>query len=121
MSLQATLHRFLDILLIEIEDLENDLLDLIQVASERFKRHEITNYVFLENKGLLVNELACLKSVMGGLRHLDTSAYADVKDMVADVERRIRTQSQACGHPEAVFSLVKRRLDKVYRYLNETG
>lgn len=121
MSLRKELHRFLDILLIEIEDLENDLLDLIQVATERLQRHEITNYVFLENKGLLLNELACLKSLMTALRDLDTSGYADMKQMVADVEERIRKRCRECGHPEAVFSLVKRRVDKVYKYLSETG
>ena len=93
MSLHTTLHRFLDILTIEIEDLENDLIDLIQLAQQRLQRREITNYVFLENRSLLLNELACLKTVVSTLRGLDTSRYVDIKDMVADVEQRIHKHS----------------------------
>lgn len=119
MSLRQNLHRFLDLLAMEIEDLENDVTDLIEVARNRLARHEITNYVFQENQGLLLNELSCLRSLMGTLRDLDTSRYTDLKELVADLERRIRARIQECGYPEVVFSLVKRRSDKVLRYLTQ--
>jgi len=119
MPLRMVLNRFLDILTLEIEDLENDILDLVQLAKDRLERHEITNYVFLANKGVLLNQLACLKTLMGTLRSLDTRGYADVKQLVADVERRMRDCLASSEYPEAVFSLVKRRIDKVYRYLTQ--
>jgi hypothetical protein len=119
MPLRTALNRFLDILIIEIGDLENDLIDLIQLAQDRLQRHEITNYVFLENKGLLLNEMSCLKTLMDALRPLDTSRYSDVKEMMADLQERIRKRAEECGYPEVVFNLVKRRIDKVYRYLTE--
>jgi len=119
MPLSTVLHRFLDILSLEIEDLENDILDLVRLTEDRLERHEITNYVFLANKGVLLNQLACLKTLMSTLRNLDTRGYADVKELVADVERRIRGCIEASEYPQAVFSLVKRRIDKVYRYLTQ--
>ena len=119
MTLRQNLHRFLDLLALEIEDLENDVTDLIQAAKDRLARHEITNYVFLENQGLLLNELSCLKTLMSTLRDLDTSGYADLNELVADLERRIRARIHECGYPEVVFSLVKRRSDKVLKYLTQ--
>jgi hypothetical protein len=119
MPLRKLLNRFLDILLIELDGLQNDLIDLIQLEKERLQRHEITNYVFQENKGLMLNEMTCFKTLMGKLRELDTSRYGDVKEMVADVEEQIRKRTEECAYPQVVFNLVKRRIDKVYHFLTK--
>jgi len=40
---------------------------------------------------------------------------------VADVEQRISRWIEERAYPAAVFNLVKRRIDRVYKYLTDEG
>jgi hypothetical protein len=111
------LHRFLGILKVELEDLEEDVEDLLEVCQHRKDDREISDYVYLENKTLLLNEIAALKSLIHSLDDLDTGRFATQQQMFEEVDRLIHTRTRESAFPEAVYSLVKRRLDKVVQYL----
>jgi hypothetical protein len=111
------LRRFLGILKVELEDLEDDIEDLLELCQRRKDHSEITDYVYQENKTLLLNEIAALKSLVHGLDGLDTGRFATQQQMIQEVDRLIRTRARESAFPEAVYSLVKRRLDKVAQYL----
>jgi hypothetical protein len=113
------LHRFIGILRVELEDLEDDIEDLLEICQRRKDNREITDYVYLENKTLLVNEITALKSLIHSLDGLDTGKFASREEMFEEVERLILARTKESAFPEAVFSLVKRRLDKVVQYLRQ--
>ena len=111
------LHKFLGILKVELEDLEEDIEDLLEICQRRKDNREITDYVYQENKTLLLNEIAALKSLIHSLDELDTGKFASQQEMFKEVDCLIHARTRESAFPEAVYSLVKRRLDKVVQYL----
>jgi hypothetical protein len=117
--MQTRLRKFLEVLRIELEDLEGDLNDLVQIYKERADSHDITNYVYLENKSLLINELHCVADLLESLHGVDATRYETVDAMIDDVERMIAERAAACAFPEVVSRLVARKIAKVRRYIIE--
>jgi len=117
--MQTRLRKFLDVLRIELEDLEGDLNALVQIYKERMDSHDITNYVYLENKSLLINELHCLASLLDSLKEIDAGRYESVEVMIDEVERMVAERARACAFPEVVSRLVARKVAKVRRYITE--
>jgi hypothetical protein len=113
------LHRFIGILKIELEDLEEDINDLLELCQQRKNSKEITNYVYLENKSLLLNEIAGIKNLINDLSSLDTGSFASQEEMFQEIDRMIHSRTREFAYPEAVYSLVKRRLDKVIEFLTQ--
>jgi hypothetical protein len=111
------LRKFLGILKLELEDLEGDIGDLLEVCQRRKDQREITDYVYMENKTLLLNEIAAIKSLIHSLDDLDTARFATQQQMFQEVDLLIHAKTRESAFPEAVYSLVKRRLDKVTQYL----
>ena len=111
------LRRFLGILKVELEDLEDDIADLLELCQRRKNHQEISDYVYQENKTLLLNEIAALKSLIHSLDGLDTGRFVTQQQMFEEVDQLIHARTRESAFPEAVYSLVKRRLDKVAQYL----
>jgi hypothetical protein len=112
-------HEFIGFLKVELEDLESDIGDLLEICQRRKDNREITDYVYLENKTLLLNEIAALKSLIHSLDDLDTGKFVSQQEMFKEVDRLIQARTRESAFPEAVYSLVKRRLDKVVQYLQQ--
>ena len=104
---------------LEFEDLEADLTALVDIYEKRLESHEITNYVYLENKGLLINELHCLAELLESLNEVDASRYGDVDAMIDDVQGMITERAQACAFPEVLTTLVARKIAKVRKYVTQ--
>jgi hypothetical protein len=117
--MQKKLTKFLEVLRIELEDLERDLDALIELYRARKDTHDITNYVYLENKGLLANELRCIANLLDSLYEVDATRYESVDAMIDDVERMIAERSETCAFPEVVSTLVARKIAKVRRFVTE--
>lgn len=113
------LHKLIGILKVELEDLEGDVDDLLKILQHRKDEKEITNYVYLENRSLLLNEIGAFKSLIHGLDALDTGRFATQEEMFREVDRLIHARTRDSAFPEVVYSLVKRRLDKVVQYLKQ--
>jgi hypothetical protein len=115
--MQTRLRKFLNVLRIELEDLEADLAALVEFYKQRKNSHEITNYVYLENKGLLINELRCIANLLDRLAAVDTSKYDTVDAMIDDMERMIAERARQCAFPDVVSALVTRKIQKVRKYI----
>jgi hypothetical protein len=111
------LHKLLGFLRVELEDLEGDVTDLLEISQRKKDNREITNYVYLENKGLLLREIAGIKNLVEGLDGMDTGKFSNRQEMFREIDRRILENTREGDYPEAVYSLVKRRLDKIVKYL----
>jgi hypothetical protein len=117
--MQTRLRKFLDVLRLELEDLEGDLSALVEIYKKRLESHEITNYVYLENKSLLINELHCLADVVESLNEVDANRYGTVDAMIDEVQRMITERAQACAFPEVLTALVTRKIAKVRKYVTQ--
>jgi len=111
--------KYLKLLAIELEDLQRDVALLMKETEERMQRGEISHYVCFENMAVMRNEVLDIESVAELLGEFRPDDYPDLDALVADLQRRFRERLQEFGFPEAAMSLIRRKLDKVARYIRE--
>ncbi len=123
MPMRALLNKFISIFRLELEDLQEDINDLIKILEKRKDSQEITNYVYMENKGVLLNEIASVQEILDSIRTIDVCKYESVEDMITDVHQMIDMRIQERDFPEVVRDLVQRKFDKVCTYVigSQTG
>ncbi len=68
---------------------------------------------------LLKNEILGIDCVERMLDRLDLERYADLAELIQDLEAIFRQRLEEHGIVEAVNRLIKKKLDKVARYLQE--
>jgi hypothetical protein len=117
--MQRRLRKFLEVLRLELEDLEGDLNALVEIYRKRLENREITNYVYLENKSLLINELHCLANVVESLNEVDATQYSSTAAMIEDLKRMINERARSCEFPEVLTALVNRKIAKVRKFVTE--
>jgi hypothetical protein len=117
MPMRAALNKFIRIFRIELEDLEEDINDLLEILEKRRDSQEITNYVYMENKGILLNEIACVHELLDSISSIDADRYESVEAMIAEVRNMLDQRIQDCDFPEVVHSLVQRKFEKVSTYV----
>ena len=110
--------KYLKVLKIELEDLEEDLRIMAEIYGEREKRDEITQYVFLENLSLLKQEIAGIEQILHSLDSIEVSNFQSLENMVEHVDSLFRHKTDDADFPEAVYALVKRKLLKVSKYIH---
>ncbi|MFP4364336.1 MAG: hypothetical protein ACLFR1_10770 [Spirochaetia bacterium] len=115
--MKEKLLKYLQILSIELEDIEQDIYDLLELTSEREKRKEITHYVSLENIAVLKEEISELERMLGSLEKVDTTQYSSLDELINDIDKRLREGTVDSGFPPAVYSMVKRKLYKIKDYI----
>ena len=109
--------KYLAILRVELEDLEEDLTVLKSLYDERDKRGEITHYTCLENVALVQEEISGIADMVRSMETIDPNRYSGLDELVKDLEALCRRRIKESDFPEAVFSLVQRKLEKVLRYV----
>ncbi len=114
--MREKLKKFFSILLVEFSDMEDNMQMLIDSTEERFKKHEITGYVWTENTALLKRERTLIQLIHKKVEELnagDFSSLDEAKDAVLEV---VKNQHSV---PEAVPQFIAKRIDKVIRYVQE--
>lgn len=113
--------KYVRILRIELEDLQEDVQVLRQHCLDQ-KRHDgISNYVFRENMSLMRSEILAIESLTKVLDDLDPDAYADVDQLMGDLQRRFRESLEHHGMVKMLGSLLQRKFTKVARYVKEAS
>jgi hypothetical protein len=110
---------FIKILTAELEDLEDDLQTWGQYLDEKHRADKISEYVFLENSALLRRELAGIRTMMQAIGENHPANLPDldsIREYYIGFVQREAAQYQFQG---AIVALVKKRIEKVYRYLKE--
>jgi len=110
------IRKFLSILDIELEDMQEGMDMLLELAEERFKRHELTGYVWTENSALLKREKTVIKMMGEKIRKLQPEMFGTLDEAVQEVRRIIRSMP---GIPQAVPEFIDRRIEKLLRYISE--
>jgi len=117
MPQRAALNKFISIFRIELEDLEEDINDLLEILEKRKDSQEITNYVYMGNKGILLSEISCVRELLDTLSTIDAYQYESVEAMIAEVKKMLTARIRDCAAPEVVHQLVERKFDKVCTYV----
>ncbi len=107
---------FFSILLVELSDMEDNLQMLIDSTEERFKKHEITGYVWTENTALLKRERTLIQLIHKKIEELDTGDLDSLDEAKRAVLEVVQNQHSV---PQAVPRFIAKRIDKVIRYVEE--
>ncbi|MDX9799833.1 MAG: hypothetical protein RBT69_00700 [Spirochaetia bacterium] len=109
--------RYIKILKIELEDLEYDIQYGEDLLKKRFDEHKISDYVFMENLSTFKAELAGVKKME---KEIDALAgkYETIEELSAFISDYLKKRVKDLGLPEVVYVLIKRKLDKIYKYLS---
>jgi len=102
---------------VELQDLIDDITLLIDRTEKRFEQGEITSYVRLENEAFLQREVDAITKFLGIVDGIDPSIYKCTSDIEADLLEKSRDFVSRLEDPEAVYILLKRKLEKVRKFI----
>jgi pyruvate/2-oxoacid:ferredoxin oxidoreductase alpha subunit len=108
--------KFFKILSIEFSDLEEGIDSLISAIAERYKEHDITEHVMLENSSLLKRELKDMLLIHKEIMNLSEENYSSIEEASIAV---IKVIYSFHGIPKAVHTYMEGRVKKVLRYMEE--
>ena len=109
--------KYLRILKIEFEDLREDIETVMANCTSQMEREEISRYVFLENMALFKTEILEIDKVARMLDDFNVEEYDTLDELIDDVEKRLRQRLKELGLPEAPMAMLRRKLEKVARYV----
>jgi hypothetical protein len=111
--------KYLAILQLEMEDLEADIELIIDEYTQRKKNEEITEYVFLENLAVLKKQICGISSFKKIVQSIDPGNYPDIDAFIVDVKVRFKEKIDETGLGQAIYILIKRKIEKVYKYIHQ--
>lgn len=114
--MREKIRKFFAIMAVEFEDMQDGMGMLIDLSEERFKRHEITGYVWTENTALLKREKAVMKMLGQRVSELNPENFKDLEEAAAEVRKIIRGLP---GIPQAVPDFIEKRIKKVLLYISD--
>jgi len=115
--MQATTQRFLDLMAMEIEDMREDIETLRRNDAARSKRHEISDYVHMENDAVyrhIEAGIACLRHT---LEQVNQAEHVDVPSLVAALRDLCHQRAKELGLREGMIRTLHRKMDKVAAFL----
>lgn len=113
--MKEKIRKFFAILSIEFDDIRDGLVMLMDSSEERFRKHEITGYVWTENNALMKREEKLLEIIQKRVEGLNPDDYQTLDEAVEAVRKIVRGMS---GIPQAVPEFIEKRVNKVLRYIN---
>jgi|SRR6056297_2532874 len=114
--MKEKIRKFFAILAVEFEDMQEGMGMLIDLAEERFRRHEITGYVWTENTALLKREKGVIKMLAERVAGLEPDRFSSLDEALVEVRKIIRGMP---GIPQAVPDFIEKRINKVLVYVND--
>lgn len=109
--------KFLKILRVELEDLQEDFDLFIGVMDSRHESGQITDYVYNENLAVIRNEVMGLKDCIRGCEDYGLLGKAPVDEIAAAIKHRFHERLREHGYVPALYALLDKRIDKIASYL----
>lgn len=114
----SEVRHFLRVFRVEIDDIIEDLQLLIDQTDKRFEQGEITSYVRMANKALFQRLMESITKYAGIVDGIDASNYKGTSEIAASILDISRDYVSRLEDPEAVYVLLKRKLEKVKVFLS---
>ena len=102
---------------IELEEAEINILELLEYYSNRFDCHEITPYVWKENRALLKKEISCVEELVKDLAEWKPPDATEPQKVLTTLNMFLKDKVKTRGYPELVNLVIDRISKKVSRYL----
>ncbi|MCX7025822.1 MAG: hypothetical protein NT080_14580 [Spirochaetes bacterium] len=109
---------FIEVLKAEMEDLLQDIMTVESRSRERFASLEISNYVFRANEALFMREEEAVRLLMDKLGTIDVDRFTSLDGLIAHLDAYAKELVGKADEPEAVYGFLKRKMDKVLRYVD---
>lgn len=109
--------KFLQVFKAELEELEDDLAFFGELYKKREESGEITPYVYLENTNLIKNEISGIQEIVRSVDDLVSTQYTDFEEMVEDLDSKIKKRIKESDYAAATYEFIKRKLQKVHKYI----
>ena len=118
-EMKEKIGKFLSILKIELEDLEQDLVSLEDSYRQKWEEDKISNYVFLENMAVLREELTGIHKILGDLTTVNSSSFSNIDEFIEHILTIIKENRKNIDLPEGVYRLLRRKIMKVRNFILE--
>jgi len=109
--------KYIRILLVEMEDLEEQLEELINHYTTPDKTHGLTERVCLENQSVIRCEERGIDTIIDILKNFDTTPYKDIETMVRDLKVQIKEELKKKDLPMATYMFAETRMNSVREYI----
>jgi recombination DNA repair RAD52 pathway protein len=109
--------KFLKVLIVELEDLDEDIKMLIEECKDKHSHEEISNYVYLENIAVLQNELFGVEGFIEDIRSINIDDFETVENLIDDLLKQIKERVREKGLVHSIIYLVERKIKKVAYYI----
>ena len=117
--MSSNFSKYISILQIEIEDLRSDLNLLISRLEDDQKSARISQYTYLENKTLYLNELKGLELIQTHTGTVDLGGFTNLEELCTSLKKMLYQDLHDHGIAMAVYNHLEKKLDKIYKYISQ--
>jgi len=118
--MKTCMRRFLKILLVELEDLENDIEELVLGEHSRLAARLESDFVCMENVATLHNEEHGLHHFRRIMEAIDLNRFTDLDVLIAHLKEAFSAEVDRCGLARAAYVFTVRKMQHVEKYIKET-
>jgi len=108
---------FNEVLKAELDDMLEDIAVVEQRYAERHNNEQISNYVYHANESVLYREAESIKMFLKLIDEIEISRYKTIESLVLYYDSCARDLVTRFEEPELIYAFLKRKLDKVTKYL----
>lgn len=109
--------KFLRILRLEMEDLEDHIVQMVADYRAREERHEVTEHVCFGNVAVLSNEDCAVRHFRRILESIRPEDYGSLDEMIDDVRGRFDREVCLAGLSRAACLFAQRKIQRVRAYV----
>jgi len=111
--------KFLKILAVELEDIEDDIKTMEELYEFRYQKKEITEYVHLENQAQLQREYSGIKKLCTFVKETESNVgdFKNIDELILYLNNQFHMKINAAGYPDAIFNFIGRKITKVKNYI----
>ena len=109
--------KYLKILRIEIEDLQEDIYGLIRESEKEHDDGLVSEFVFLENLTVFKREILSLGVFFQILDSVDPERFENLDDMIEFIRISFNEKITECSLIKAINRYVERKVMKVKKYV----
>jgi len=118
--MDSRFHAFIVVYTLELESLKVRLRKKEAKYREEYGTGEISNYVFMENKALLENEIIGFDNFIGDLHKLDMTKYSSLSELRDALNALNEKLCEEEGVARSAAMLAKRKADRIVSYFAES-
>ncbi len=117
-NMQDRLSLALKVFRIELEEVENDVKSLLEYYSIKYDKREITPYVYMENRALLMKEVSCVKKLEADVANWEVPKSEDHHEVIDALKDYLKELVKERDYPKLVSLIIDRIGDRVKKYLD---